>query len=454
MSTLVHSDYEIRWKNYRRFEDTGWITIKPITILIGPNNSGKSSILSPLLLLDQTIKSNDAESPIVARGQLVDGGNYRDLVHRHDVNRDIFLGVRFHTHPLQKKTKPVGAYPPGAIELTLGRGHEPQGATLKKVEIFDLFRRSYISRAAKTDGTYGLRGAVSLAEMSSAERGALRRAEPVNFLFSPTNTLASLGSQDGDVQPKPERFSEAFSHYLKLIGYAQNELLDLFEHASYVGPLRQKLERFYRVSAEAPLTVGSQGEHSANLFRRERKSFQKEIDKWVKQFEFGDSLIHKPLGDDLFQLYFKTKSDETNVADAGFGASQVLPLIIQAMAAPRNSLTLAEQPEIHLNPKLQCVLADLFVYMANSHHRILVETHSEHLITRLRSLIASGAIDAEDVALYFVEKSEGVSTIREVPISDSGNIDRNDWPAGFFDDALREALGLATAQAARRTRAA
>lgn len=44
---LFHVDYQIRWKNFKRFADTGWLTIKPITILIGPNSSGKTSILAP-----------------------------------------------------------------------------------------------------------------------------------------------------------------------------------------------------------------------------------------------------------------------------------------------------------------------------------------------------------------------------------------------------------------------
>lgn len=195
-----------------------------------------------------------------------------------------------------------------------------------------------------------------------------------------------------------------------------------------------------------PDTVGSQGEHTANLFRRRHKSLKTAADAWVKRFEFGDELRYRDLTPDLFQLVFKAGTEETNVADAGFGASQVLPLIIQAVAAPHDSLTIAEQPEIHLNPRLQCILADLFVEMATSGHRVLVETHSEHLIVSLRRLVAEGKIDPSQVGLYFVEKDKGVSSIREIPIQANGGIDRQSWPSGFFEDGLREALALATAQ--------
>jgi len=445
---LVHTNYELRWKNYRRFKDTGWLTIRPVTVLIGPNNSGKSSVLAPLLLLNQTIASSDSEAPLVTRGRLVDVGNYRDFVHKHDYSNELFFGVRFHTHKLPKRAKRVGAYPPGAVEIALSQGKEPQQLRLNKYELFDIFARPYVGRALRGDGTYSLDGVISFDKMTDHEKKAIASSRPVNFLFSPNQTLYSLELPDKpDEQTRPTRFSEAFSHYLQAVGFAYSEVRSLFQNLSYVGPLRRKIQRYYRVAAETPATVGPQGENAPHLFRRNRRNLQAEVNAWVKQFEFGDSLSCNQLTDDLFQLVLKNGSEETNLADVGFGASQVLPLIIQALAAPRDSLTLAEQPEIHLNPRLQCVLADLFVHMANSGHRVLLETHSEHLLTRLRRLVASGDIGASDVALYFVEREGADSTIKEVPIQRNGHIDANVWPRGFFEDALRESLALATAQA-------
>ena len=106
----------------------------------------------------------------------------------------------------------------------------------------------------------------------------------------------------------------------------------------------------------------------------------------------------------------------SNIADAGFGTSQLLPLIIQTLTARPGTITIAEQPEIHLNPRLQSVLADLFVEMANTGHHVIVETHSEHLLLRLRRLVASGKIKSSEVAIYFIERLKGESTVRSVPI--------------------------------------
>ncbi|WP_156957946.1 DUF3696 domain-containing protein [Paracidovorax oryzae] len=442
----LHSNYQIRWKNYRRFEDTGWITIKPLTILLGANNGGKTSVLSPLLLLSQTNSSNDAEVPLVPFGPLIDLGTYKDFIHQHDTKRDLFLGFRFHSHGEKKNVKSVGAYPPGGVELTFSAGEKPEETLLREVSVTDIYDRPYFSRKY-INNSFSLEGVIPLAEMSEEERGAIERVKPENFLFSPNDIFFELQRKEEDKESKAKPFSRHFSHYLRATGFTHSISRAIFGDLSYIGPLRAKLKRFYRVSPELPNTVGAQGEHAAVLFRRRAGELKPTVDKWVQRFEFGTELGYSQLTDDLFQLQFKNGTEETNVADAGFGASQVLPLIVQAAAAPHDSLTLAEQPEIHLNPRLQCVLADLFAEMATSGHRVLVETHSEHLIVRLRRLIAEGKISTKDVALYFVEKKQGISEIRKIPIQENGAIDREEWPHGFFDDGLREALGLATAQA-------
>jgi len=110
-----HTDnYEIRWRNFRSFDDTGWLSLKPLTILIGPNNCGKSSIIAPLLMMSQTLMSSDMSSSLVTRGPLIDVGTYKDIIRDHDSTRDLTLGFRFHLHKREgEELKQVGQYPPG-----------------------------------------------------------------------------------------------------------------------------------------------------------------------------------------------------------------------------------------------------------------------------------------------------------------------------------------------------
>src|SRR5882762_4055178 len=114
----LHSNYEVRWKNFKGFKDTGWIKIKPVTILLGPNNSGKTSFIAPLLLMNQTLSSNDYSTPLIIRGDIYDGGSVKELSHLYDTDNQIYFGFKYHMHNPPKRYKKIGQYPPGAFEVT------------------------------------------------------------------------------------------------------------------------------------------------------------------------------------------------------------------------------------------------------------------------------------------------------------------------------------------------
>lgn len=449
----LHVNYEFRWKNFRAFRDTGWFTIRPLTILVGPNNSGKTSVHAPLLLLSQTMASRDSVTPLVTRGPLLDFGMFEHVIHNHDTSKELFLGLRYHTHDVSRKLKPVGAYPPGAAEVALTAGERPEDILLTSFEVSDLYKRTLLRQTRNRNGTYKIQSAA--VHLKPKERQAVAKSAPVNFLFTPTAALNAYG-QSGPSQEKfpSSKYSPAFSMYLSAMAIVFEEVRDLLRELSYVGPLRDRPLRYYPIASELPASVGSHGEHMANLIRRQMPSLQSHLNDWIRRFEFGSQLRVENLSDELFSLFFVRGGARTNIADAGFGASQVLPLIVQALTASKDSLTIAEQPEIHLNPRLQGLLADLFVEMAGNDRRVIVETHSEHLLLRLRRLIATGKISTNHVAVYFVERTDDSSEIRSIPLESDGHISSETWPKGFFEDSLQESLALARAQStASRKRA-
>jgi len=436
-------DYQIRWQNYRPFRDTGWITIRPLTILLGPNNAGKTSVFSPLLVMAQTVMSPDSETPLITKEELVDLGGFRDLVRNNFTKQNVVLGLKFHLHQQSGKAGKIGAEPPGVIEATFGVGSHPEEPVLKKVKISDAFSRPMFTRTRRGSG-FQL-SSKFLRPMHKIERELVREERPYNFLFTPTTALSrARGKRTQELASS--KYSEGFSTYLSAVGFATSELVRFFGRLTYVGPLRERPKRFYEVSGAIPSSVGVRGEDMANMIRRRWKQIRAPLNKWVRRFEFGSSISLSSNRTGEFSLFFKLGSRKMNIADAGFGTSQVLPLIVQAIVAPENTLTIAEQPEIHLNPKLQSTLADLFVEMANSDHRVIVETHSEHLLLRLRRLVAKGTIKNSKVAIYYIERVGDESKIREIRLEGNGSVRANDWPAGFFDDSLKESLSLAQDQ--------
>ncbi len=159
-----------------------------------------------------------------------------------------------------------------------------------------------------------------------------------------------------------------------------------------------------------------------------------------------------------YELRLRDRSDDVDRgeswADVGFGVSQVMPMIRECARA--RGLVCVEQPELHLHPAAQAYLADFFVAMVKGpprgrrparapwvrsryrgHRRFIVETHSEHLVLRVKQLLREGKIGPEDVSLNVIEREEGGSRIRRISMDDRGRF-LDQWPGGFF--AEREEL--------------
>jgi hypothetical protein len=174
-----------------------------------------------------------------------------------------------------------------------------------------------------------------------------------------------------------------------------------------------------------------------------------------------DDLASDPAATALGEIRLLDRRTQTEVShrDVGIGISQVVPVLVHAYAN-RNQTVLIEQPEIHLHPKLQADLGDVFIEAAlaeaGPHHTFLIETHSEHLILRIlrrvRESCAGNPCDPpppdgkdppkveirpEDVCvLYVLPKPTGAQVI-ELPVTEEGDFTAN-WPGGFFTDRARE----------------
>ncbi|MFC1605222.1 DUF3696 domain-containing protein, partial [Planctomycetota bacterium] len=117
---------------------------------------------------------------------------------------------------------------------------------------------------------------------------------------------------------------------------------------------------------------------------------------------------------------------------------------VQTVLTPKNGCLIVEQPEIHLHPAAQANLADLFVHYANEGKQLVVETHSEHLLLRVRRRIAEGKISPDKVRIFLVEKSGTSTRIRCLKLEKNGHFQR--WPKGFFEEGYKEAMAIAEAQ--------
>jgi len=127
--------------------------------------------------------------------------------------------------------------------------------------------------------------------------------------------------------------------------------------------------------------------------------------------------------------------------DVGIGISQVVPVVATALLGERRLLAI-EQPELHIHPRLQAEIADLFVEsVAKQQHRFLIETHSEHFILRLQRRIRETSknttqevrqLRSEDVVVYYVNQEDGGTRVRRIEIDKNGEFIQP-WPDDFFE---------------------
>ena len=140
-----------------------------------------------------------------------------------------------------------------------------------------------------------------------------------------------------------------------------------------------------------------------------------------------------------------------DLTHVGVGVSQVLPILVMSLLADPDTTLVFEQPELHLHPKVQTLLADFFISMSLQKKQCIVETHSEYLINRLRYRTASADENSHwpnDLKLYFVERSNEGSVFNEVKINEYGAV--LEWPEGFFDQSQQEAEAILRAATKKR----
>lgn len=224
----------------------------------------------------------------------------------------------------------------------------------------------------------------------------------------------------------------------------------------YIKPIRATAERYYRRADLAVSEIDPDG-RNLPIFLDSLSSFQlRKFREWLKE-NLGLDVIPKKEGAQIaLQAKSESDSDLSNVADMGFGISQILPVAAQLWASinqfsrhyANSSFIVIEQPELHLHPEFQAKIGNVLAgvisrtptnsrIITNSGPNIIVETHSQHLVNRLGLLIEEKKLAPEDVSIVIFEPNTerpGTSSISVAKFDSNGVLDN--WPYGFFEPTI------------------
>ena len=198
-----------------------------------------------------------------------------------------------------------------------------------------------------------------------------------------------------------------------------------------IAPVRTTPLRTYDPVSDTPVPEGAHIPMVlAKLFFQDKdewKSLKETLDRFGKESGLFTGVYIKALGryeSDPFQIRVGIKGPQANLVDVGYGVSQALPILVEALRSDRDSVHLMQQPEVHMHPRSQAALGSFLADLAATQRKqFIVETHSDYLVDRVRMDIRDGkSIKPEDVVLLYFERQGSEISIHPITINADGNL--------------------------------
>ncbi len=434
----------ITLQNYRCFgSEEQTARLAPLTLLVGPNSSGKTSFLALIRALWDTAFLEVAPD---FREPPYDLGSFDDIVYRHAVRgktADSFT-AGFEISPPQDDYEGPMSF---QTVLTRVDGFPHPSVRTKALA------NSIASIESALDGEvkYIFRDGRNDGEWVHPFHLPDRRTLPNFHLFV---ALSPIGSNESGVKTLDQRRFERLIRNFRPVRFSP---VRPFASA----PLRASPQRTYDPASQV---TSPQGEYIpsylASLSRQNADEWQLlkgRLEKFGKASELFDEIDIRSFGQshgDPFQVQVRKHSGPKsrrrkgpwrNLIDVGYGVSQALPLLTEMLRPDAPSTFLLQQPEVHLHPQAQAALGTLFCQIAAAGRQLIVETHSDYIIDRVRMDVrdATTELKPEDVSILYFEPGEHAVKIHSIEIDQAGNL-TNAPPEyrQFFTDEMMRSIGL------------
>ena len=447
-------------ENFRCFGDQQTVPLAPLTLLVGPNSTGKTSFMALIRAMwdvaFRNVVPNFMEEPYNL-------GSFQDIAHRRgdSSGQAEEFGAGFEHSSFRTGNQPISFS--AVFENRTGTPFP----TKRTISHGDLALEVYLD----TDGEHNLAlhwdgGSKHLRPDSRH----LRRYSDGAVLLPLSSAFLDAAYEDQPLMAMEAGKEFVFTHPLAREGLPDLQPIrrillgfwDQDERPSrpFAGaPIRSRPRRTYD---PVRVTQDPEGEYIpsylASLSRRRSVEWDK-VKAALEAFGQGSGLFEeisvRSFGDtdgDPFQIMVRLPGDASqmqlrNLIDVGYGVSQSLPVLTELLSDNAPSTYLLQQPEVHLHPTAQAALGSLFCDIAAKGVQMLVETHSDYLLDRIRMDVRDGkgepTLKPEDVSILYFERFGASVRIYPIWIDENGNVrDAPNSYGEFFMSESRRSIGL------------
>ncbi len=408
-------------KNIKAVKDFDSIEIKPITILMGENSSGKSSILQALSLLNvnktfgNNIQKIKYDNPF---SQLGDNNSFKNKSDE----------VIFSFEITERNTKLTLTY--------IDDKKNNEYGILKRVDIDNDDMKLYLELNSLESSEYK----VNIEKIFNQENLIYEYLNNSTKVFTiHTNlkmiTKILLLEDDEDIRneisQKFNEIQESISFILKPLDILLGNLTSI----RHIGMIKEKKETYdYGLDY-----IGYFGEKYKD--RALNLSNTRFLRSSISSIFNYDLVVDKKKQ----ELFLKVENKKLQLHMFGSSISSTIPILTQ-FAKNRESdikneyrLTIIEEPELNLHPQSQARFVEaIFTKNRPKKHFTILETHSDHILNKIRFLIATKIIKAQDVVVYYKQKN---SKFQKIEINRCGDF-TTPFPKGFYDATLEDIYAL------------
>jgi len=409
---------EIYIDNYKGFSDT-IIPLRNVNFLVGENSTGKTAVLNLLELITEPgfwfcpdFNSDNIEL-----------GYFSEMVNQNSQNKKFFsIGANIENENKENET----------CQYIWMKFKEKDSAPVVSEFKFIFENKDVYCQVSEKEVVYQKKNhrSVSFLEWVRDFKG-FSKGNTVSIgrlpLFGMIRKAVEDDMMGGKLQNRYVTFSGTFNRIF------------------WIAPIRAKARRWY----ESYLTSYSpEGSHVPQLLKRYKdlkstrfKVFRESLNEFGKNSGlFDEVVVQDEKSENPFSICVKYGKLCVNIANAGYGISQVLPLVVEMLRLKGESFAI-QQPEVHLHPKAQSAFGELvYKVVSKNKNKVIIETHSEYLINRFRYNVKKGKNKIDAQVLFFSRDEKGIH-IDEMPIDSKGQYD-GEIPQEFESFFLEEELKM------------